>query len=321
MGNFEGLFGLQFGSNDVSALGEEAFILPVTIDQAGFFGFQRYNGSGWGAELGARYEQRNYSGLAGNRDFDLSSVSASVFGKPLDGLRLSLSLGRTQRAPTEVELFADGPHAATGAYERGNNQLKTEIATTFETGFSWRKAGWTAQLDVWHAQFDGFVGFAPTGEIDDDLPVFEVLQEDATLSGFELSLEGTIWSGGSWSLTGDAAMDYVRGRYDKGGNIARLPPGLVTLGLEARLPQLTARGEVQVLAKQDKLAPFELPTDGATLVNVRFGWRPLADTDGLELTLEGRNLGDEEVREHTSFLKDVLPKPGRSVRVSLRATF
>jgi iron complex outermembrane recepter protein len=37
--------------------------------------------------------------------------------------------------------------------------------------------------------------------------------------------------------------------------------------------------------------------------------------------LKGRNLSNEDVREHTSFLKDKLPKPGRSVRLSLRAAF
>jgi iron complex outermembrane recepter protein len=321
MGNFEGLIGIQFGANDFSALGEEAFILPVTIEQAGLFGFQRYSGSGWGGELGARYETRSYSGQAGNRDFDLSSVSAGVFGKPMVGVRLSLNIGRIERAPTEVELFADGPHAATQAFERGNAALKKEVASTVEGGLSWRTFGWTTQIDVWRAQFDGFVGFTPTGEIEEELSVYEVTQKDAVLNGFELSLSGPVWTGRSVSLNADVALDYVRGTYDDGGAIARIPPGLVTVGLEAQISRFLARGEVQVLSEQDKVAAFERPTDGATLVNVRFGWKPLADNDALEVTLEGRNLGDEDVREHTSYLKEALPKPGRSIRLSVRAPF
>jgi iron complex outermembrane recepter protein len=322
IGNFDGLYGIQFGSNDFSALGEEAFILPVTIEQVGLFGFQRYKADIWGGELGARYEERSYSGLAGERDFDLTSGSASIFATPLDGLRVSLSVARTQRAPTEVELFADGPHAATQAFEIGDPNLKTETSTSVEGGVSWKRAGWTAKLDIWRAQFDGFVAFAPTGEIEDDLPVYEVTQADALLTGYEIQIAGPIWRNDAWSINGDAALDYVRGRYDDGGgNIARMPPMLVTLGLEAGSSRFTTRGEVQILSDQTKLAAFETATDGATTYNLRFGWKPLVDNDDLELTLEGRNLSDEEVREHTSFLKEQLPKPGRSVRLSVRARF
>jgi len=103
IGALDGVFGLQF-----AAKGDEAFILPVTIETVGAFGVERFNQENWGAEVGARYEQRDYSGLAGSRNFDLGSFSASAFLKPTEGLRLSLNAGYTERAPTEVELFADG---------------------------------------------------------------------------------------------------------------------------------------------------------------------------------------------------------------------
>jgi iron complex outermembrane recepter protein len=134
LGQVEGLWGVQFGEADFSAIGEEAFILPVTIKQAGLFVFERYTGENWGGEIGGRVETRDYSGLAGRARFDFGSVSASAFVAPIEGLRLSLSASRTQRAPTEVELFANGPHAATGAFERGDPNLNIETATSVETG-------------------------------------------------------------------------------------------------------------------------------------------------------------------------------------------
>jgi iron complex outermembrane recepter protein len=321
VGNFEGLYGVQLGSNDFAAAGEEAFILPVTIKQRGFFGFHRYDGGGWGGEFGARFEQREYDGLAGQRDFDLSSFSASIFTTPFDGVRLSLMAARTERAPTEVELFADGPHAATSAFEIGSASLNKEIATSIEGGLSWRQNGVKVQFDVWRAQFDGFVGFAPTGAIKDDLPVFEVTQADAMLSGFEFTFTAPLYSGTQWRVNGDIGFDYVVGEYTNAGNIARMPPSLTTLGLEAKSKVWTLRGEVEVLGEQDKVAAFETPTNGATTYNLHIGFRPLKDNENLELSLEGRNLSDEEVREHTSFLKDKLPKPGRSIRLSWRARF
>jgi iron complex outermembrane receptor protein len=39
------------------------------------------------------------------------------------------------------------------------------------------------------------------------------------------------------------------------------------------------------------------------------------------LSLRGTNLLDEEIRYHTSFLKEVAPQPGRSVLVGLQVSF
>jgi iron complex outermembrane receptor protein len=321
VGDFDGVFGLQFASNDFAAEGDEAFILPVTIETLGAFWVERFNQDNWGAEVVARYEQRDYSGLAGGRTFDLGSFSASAFFKPTDGLRLSLNAGYTERAPTEVELFADGPHAATQAYEIGDADLKTEIATSLEGVARWQIGGATVDLNVWRTSFDGFIAFNPTNLIEDDLPVFLVSQKDATLTGAELHVTSAFGEFGGWSVVGDGGIDTVRGSYDGGGAIARMPPAMVTLGLEAKSPQMRVRAEVQSIAEQTRTAAFETKTEGSTALNALWSWRPVQSNDRIELTFEGRNLTNEDIREHTSFLKDYLPKPGRSIRVSLKGSF
>jgi iron complex outermembrane receptor protein len=321
IGDLDGVFGLQFAANDFAAEGDEAFILPVTIETVGAFWVERFNQENWGAEVGARYEQRYYSGLAGARTFDLGSFSASAFVKPIDGLRLSLNAGYTERAPTEVELFADGPHAATQAFEIGDADLKTETAISLEGVARWQIGGATVDLNVWRSSFDGFIAFNPTNQIEDDLPVFLVSQKDATLSGAELHVTWPLGQVAGWSVVGDGGMDTVRGSYDGGGAIARMPPAMVTLGLEAKSPQMRVRAEVQSIAEQTRSAAFEIKTAGSTALNALWSWRPVQSNDRIELTFEGRNLTNEDIREHTSFLKDYLPKPGRSIRVSLKGSF
>jgi iron complex outermembrane receptor protein len=37
--------------------------------------------------------------------------------------------------------------------------------------------------------------------------------------------------------------------------------------------------------------------------------------------LQGRNLTDQDQRQHTSFIKDFAPMPGRTVEAGLRARF
>jgi iron complex outermembrane recepter protein len=320
-GSIEGLWGVQFGESDFSAAGEEAFIKPVSIKQAGLFGFERYDGGSWGAEIGARVETRDYEGLAGERSFDLTSFSGSVFFKPLAGLRLSLNAGRTERAPTEVELFADGPHAATAAFELGDANLKREIASSFEVGAHIEGGSWHGHIDLWQAEFDGFISFSPTGEIEDDLPLFIATQRDATLKGFEIAGAGTLWRGAMWSILTDIGYDFVEGRYRTGDTITRMPPSALTFSLEAKRDQFGVRAEVQALSAQNDVAEFETPTEAATIYNLQLNWQPLVSEKDFVVRLEGRNLTDEEVREHTSFLKDQLPKPGRSVRLSVTTRF
>ena len=80
------------------------------------------------------------------------------------------------------------------------------------------------------------------------------------------------------------------------------------------------RSEVRRVASQNRVATFELPTDGYTQVNAMVTFKPLADSP-LRLFLDGRNLTNETIREHASFLKDFAPSPGRSVRAGFAWRF
>ena len=72
---------------------------------------------------------------------------------------------------------------------------------------------------------------------------------------------------------------------------------------------------------QDRLAPNETPTDAYTVLNASFSYRFFTGNQVYDVILRGRNLTDEEVRNHTSFVKDIVPQPGRDVSVSVRLNF
>jgi iron complex outermembrane recepter protein len=78
------------------------------------------------------------------------------------------------------------------------------------------------------------------------------------------------------------------------------------------------------VSRQDRVASFDLrdgepesATDGYTRVDAGASFRPA----GWPLTLyvHGRNLTDQDVRIHTSFLKGFAPPPGRSLVLGVRA--
>lgn len=320
LNGFEGLMGVQFAKKDFEALGEEAFILPVTSKNNGIFIVENYESEKWGAEFGARIENTDYSGLAGNREFNSKSGSLNLYYHPFVGLKFGFILGLTERIPTETELFANGPHAATMSYEIGDNSLETEIAKSIEFAIRYKGQFSELEFNIWRADFDNFIAFANTGEIEDDLPVYQAIQKDAQLTGFELHASQTFGTIYEAKIIGDFAIDYVKGEYKQGGYIARMPPLSYIIGIDAILSDFKARAELQYFADQNDLAQFETKTDNATIVNISMSYSPKT-LDHIDLRLLINNLTNQEIREHSSVLKDQLPKMGRSIKFGVHYKF
>ena len=337
-GPHQGATGLQFTDTDFEAIGDEAFITPTTTQDIGVFAVERWDLGGWGLEGGARLERRELGNAAGDQDFSTVSASFGAFVRPAENWFAGATLARIERAPTGIELFADGPHLATAAYEVGDASLDKETALSLEGSVRYTTATMQFEANIYRAEFADYIALAPNGLVfvdstgtiedpltvapgEDTLPVFAFVARDATFTGGEISLAGELFKAGGWSVRGDAAADYVRAEFDGGGNVPRIPSRTMTVGVEGEVGAFTTRLEAVDVARQDRIAAFETETDGYTLLNARLTWRPLDGDHDLRITLDGRNLTDEEAREHVSFLKDVLPRPGRSVRLALTAGF
>lgn len=319
-GGWNAAYGLQGLSRDFDAAGDEAYVPPVEITELGVYTLHRYDMDNWGLEGGLRFDTRDLdSPIGGQRDFSNVSASAGVYFKPVEALFLGLSLSRNGRAPTEAELFAEGPHIATRAFELGNADLDSEKVTSIEATVHWEQGPWTADMHLFRADYDGFIDLRPTGAEEDELPVFAYVQTDAEFYGLEARLDYQAWQSGQDGLTLGLGYDYVRGDTDLGPP-ARIPPWSLNGKAELDLGPWTTRLTVRRVGKQDRVTDFELPTDAYTTADLYLGWSP-DRTSGLTLYVEGRNLGDAEVREHTSFLKDLTPLPGRNLRAGMAWRF
>ncbi len=316
----DGIIGIQTGSRDFEAIGDEAFLLPVTIQNRGIFFSESFERDYWGIEFGARNEKTEYNGLAGNKDFSSTSASFGGFFAPIKGMRIGLILSRTERIPTEVELFANGPHAATQSFEKGNENLKTEIADAMEFSLKAKQTNWNFEFNLWSAKFDNFIIFENTGEFTDNpsdaLPIYQAIQANAKMDGFEGNLRKSIGTIADLAANLEFGFDYVRGKFENGSNIPRIPPHAVHLGLNLQGSQTEMGLEYVLYGKQDKLGAFETITEGKGIINANFEYN-LPEVPGATLSLSIDNLTNEEVREHTSVLKDSLPRPGRNIKLGI----
>lgn len=342
----QGVIGVQITDVDFNAEGDEAFITATNTQDTGVFIVERYDLGGWGLEGGARYERREIDNItAGARDFDNISASVGAFVRPADGWFIGATLAHTERAPTAIELFSDGPHLATENYEVGDPTLDQETALSFEVSARYSGARLSVEANLFGMDFQDYValvergdvfwldettdtsGFAPD-ETDPSipvdaevLPVFAFVQQDATFIGGELSVRYALFEAGGFGVSTDATLDIVNARFTGGGYPPRIPPRTLTLGVQAENANWTGRIEAVDTANQDRVSDFETETDGYTFVNAGLAWRPRGEGGNLTLRLDGRNLTDEEGRVHSSFLKDDLLLPGRNIRFSVLTSF
>lgn len=327
---WNGAVGVQGLSRNFQAIGEEAFVPTVDIDELGVYTVQRLDRAHYGFEGGLRYDRRELSAtpIGGvsqvNREFNNWSASVAGFLRPAPGLFLGLSLAHNERAPSEVELFADGVHIATAAYETGDLNLNSEKVNTLEGTVHYDRGRFTGDLHVYHSWYNGFIDERATGADylyeGEEFPIFQFVQTDARFYGFELEGAYALWESGDRKLSLEGAADFIHAQTDL-GPAARIPPYSVTGRLAWTSTPFDASIEVRHVGEQDRVAnAYELPTDDYTLLNLAAAWRPLTDHN-VTIFAEARNLTNEEAREHVSFLKDIAPMAGRNLRVGVAYRF
>ncbi len=313
---FDGTAGLQWQEIDLAAAGEEAFVPDTVTRTLGMFVFERRAFERWSLELGARVDRQEIEGadVPGYDDTALN-LSAGAIWPVGAGISLVGQLARTERHPGAAELYANGPHAATGQFEVGNPDFGTEVGLQADLGLRGEFGAVTAELRAFVAEYDGYLYLAPTGAIEDELPVYEFRQADARFHGFEASATVPLGASGlSLALSADA----VHARLDRGGDLPRIPPLRVGAELVFDRDRVRAAVGVHHSFEQDEVASNELPTDAYTLLDAELAWRPGWGGGGTLLFLRGSNLLDEDARVHSSPLKDEVPLPGRSLLAGVR---
>ena len=155
-----------------------------------------------------------------------------------------------------------------------------------------------------------------------ELPIFVYTQADADFSGFEAELFVPLLAKDRTEVDMRLFADYVRGELASGESLPRLPPLRYGARFEYHDERLLVGLEAARYDDQDEVAPFETETPGYMLMNADVRWRLVGVTGmELELFLNASNLGDEEARKHTSFVKDVAPLPGRNYALGVRSRF
>jgi iron complex outermembrane receptor protein len=285
----------------------------------------------WRLESAFRYEYKDYSPTATlesleefaiPKSFHSLSTSWSLHHQPIPDYNWSIEVSRSNRAPTEEELYSAGPHFAAFSYERGNPNLQLEDGLGFEWGQSYETKGWwhkkheiNLSSSLFYNHFFNYIFHENSGEIDlnKGLPIYNTNNDPARFVGGEVSLETNtlpnIWF--------DVQASYVHGSFANGRALPQIPPFKTSGTLSYKTHHLDAGSTLEWASKQNRVGEFETPTNGYTLLHFftqySFYWHW-----NHRVSLKVNNILDTPHRNHLSRLKTILPEAGRTFHITYK---
>lgn len=348
LGAVEGVVGLQASRFDFSVVGDEAF-LPDTRNSAlaTFGSFVQTLAPDQRLRFGFRIEHAQvdasawtHDGLTTNPLADSASFTPASFAfawaKDLNPSWTStINLTRTERAPNFQELYADGPHLATDAYEVGNRDLGKEQGFGLELELAKVRGAVSGSFSVYYNRFSSFIalqrnGYGPniaggpnySSGGAEELARYDFISVPADFFGSEVKVNfqfvdtpvskfGLEWYG-----------DFVRASdADTSEALPRISPGRIGAALHGLESGWTWRLDATYHFAQNRTAPDETRTAGFTMVGASLTRTFTFDQLSGQFTLRVINLLDQEARNASSFIKDALPMPGRGIEAGLRLNF
>ena len=227
----EGSVGLQRERNNLHAVGSEKFVPTSRTQSTALFTYQALK-TPWGQwTAGARSEfvsvqslesiGPNNENAAQTITFNPTSFALGVtrnyrLGETQNGWQLTSNISTSQRAPKDYELFAYGPHAATGAYEIGSSTMALEKATQLDLGGEWKNGLHKFGVTAFTSEFANFIslqssgsyktsaGASASGSAATDLPVYNFQGVRARFMGLESNAKLRMVGGQQALLSNDA---------------------------------------------------------------------------------------------------------------------
>ncbi len=234
------------------------------------------------------------------------------------GLLTSLSIGRSFRAPTVQELFANGADAASNTYSIGDASLGPESGLEVDASLKGRFKSLSFEVSPFINFISHYIYAYLTGDTLENLPVRQFSATDARLWGYEVM--ATVEPVGNLAL--EASASYVNAEDTKNHiPLPFIPPLHGFLRLTYLKDMYSGHIQWNLAASQDRLGIGDTYTAGYGVVNVGVGMRIPSGGVVQNIGLHCDNLLNQLYRDNLSVIKDFLPMPGRAFRLSYNLMF
>jgi len=333
----QGVVGVQSDDTRFLADGEEAFAPYSHTRSTAVFALEELR-TPWGKlSWGARMESVDVESsgnplvdrfVPARRNFNPASTALGAVWNLAAAWQLTSNLAYSERAPKDYELFANGPHIATNAYEVGDLNAGLEKSTNLDMGVKWKQGANNLALSAFINQFDNYLSLESTGQMRGDamdLPEYLYTPTRARFAGLEASAAVRLLEVGQ-TLDLKLRADVVRASDTRTGQpLPRIAP--VRLGASLLWAQgpWNARLDANHVTAQTDVPAQELPTGAYTLVNASLSYHQALPTASLMWFAKLENLGDTLAYSPTSILTQTAPGksplPGRTLKLGVQVAF
>jgi iron complex outermembrane receptor protein len=306
---------------DTAILGDEAFMKPVQSVETiiGYYLAKQF--SSIHLDFGVRRDEVNRKSLisstAYDKDIDLTSYVLGLCYELSAIADLNLSFGSVERAPSSVEMFMNGKHAAINRFEKGNPNLKSEEAQNIDLSLNFDNDNFYGSINFYQNDIDNYIYLKDSSETISGTVVANYLQKDAEFSGYEIQF-GTQMDFYNGSLDLSIGRDQVEGTFANGENVLRVLPARVLYSLSYEEDNLSIDLGLTNVKPQNDLGAGETATAGYEMLDFSIGQTfAVEGIENFKVVFFADNLLNEIARNHSSIVKNELPLPGKNLGLKL----
>ncbi|GHT33826.1 TonB-dependent receptor [Bacteroidia bacterium] len=307
--------------------GEEMLIPDGTTTDFGVFAlsdFYHTEKSYW--QIGIRADNRHINGAEAEdfspikKNYPAFNFSTGVYQQLSKKFSARANISSGYRAPNMFELLSNGIHEGTNRYERGDTNLKTENNYQMDISLNYNDEHLALFVNPYANYIRRYIYLKPTGETQDEAPVYNYVQDEATLcggeAGFHFHPHPYDWLHIEGSYAGVFGNDA-----DKNA-LSLIPSQKINATVRANfstkkaLKQYSFYVQGQYSFAQNRVAEYETPTPDYYLFNTGAAF----EFRFVNISAAVNNIFDKKYFDHLSRYKDEgIYNMGRNVvvRVSL----
>lgn len=271
---------------------------------------------------------------------DFSYISSSIgFEKKSNKWTYRGWLIQTMRPPKIEELYSDGPHLGTYAYEIGEPNLDLEKIYGIEAIVLYKSNPFNVSLTNFLNYSPYYYQMTKMGECDEEMvlgedgypcsgPEYDFIEwgsgpgwlymydtkgVEALIMGYEFNVNYT-----KDHFKIDYDFSYVRGEnlsFDEPLSYMNPAKHILNIGYDQNFMNYKLR--LSKIHSQNRLGEFETYTPSAFLMDFIFSFKNNRQT----ITLQLNNILDETHYNHLSKIKFIAPEPGRNIVLSYKLLF
>jgi iron complex outermembrane recepter protein len=321
-----GVIGTAVQATRFRTFGAETLIPDNSANAFGIYLLEQKVVGPWSLSAGARQDWRSLA-TPGNsvlalapttRTFSALTGTAGAVYRADAPVSLAMNIARGFRAPSASDLFANGFHEGTRAFEIGKQDLRVETSLNTDIGVRLRTRRVSGELTGYVNRIRDYIFLAPVGMPGRALDSLQVQQGNARLVGAEAALSLPLARG--WSASGSADLVHATNTAD-GTALPFVPPfrTLTTLRWDERGAGRSLSLSAEWNARQQRTFRDDLAPPAYALLHASAGTSRLTPRGLIHVDLSVRNLFNTRYRDFMSRYKEFADAAGRTLVLRLSA--